>query len=579
MNRLSHAYQYCLFFYFLFGMHFLLDTSGGSGLYYSFNVIGWICVTVMLSITLWYISNTRTLYYSYFHLLLLLGLFLLIIPLFYQGEFTEHAIPRLLGLTGGILFLISFSQFNQGNVEQTTTLTHSINYSAEYSNNKPNKSWCFLWFILIGVSIQASVGLVEVFFLKKGMWAGFNPELHRPFGLFMQPNVMASFMATGLILSLYLFSFNKVKNYNRITVVFLYFCLVSTSFLIWLLQSRTGYLGFLFAFVCITGYLYKVNKHQLFIHILLIISSCYLAYNLSRVSNNTSYVQRDTAIYQDAGVRTDIYSVSLKMIKEKPVLGYGYGSFERSYLDFYNQLLSDNPELKKELSPPQQKLSHPHNELLYWAIEGGVFAILGLLCFAWAYLSILMKLPPLTALAMLALVTPIMLHSQTEFPFYAAVSHWLTLLIFIFYSHTLTATVDKKITITRSFLLRFLSLLLSAIFLPFLATTLHTTYLVTQYEKSHLKQVKQLNNIINPLPWRTKIENNMYNAILLDGIKNKNEEKLIRYITWGLQRIKYAPRQSIYINLLLCMQVLNMDKEYHQLLYEAQTTYPLKIDW
>ena len=87
----------------MIGMHVILETPGGTGLYLSFNVIGWIFAVLFIALSLWQITLNKKIYYSKFLGWALLGFCLLCLPLFYNNEFSDHAIPRILGLAGYIL--------------------------------------------------------------------------------------------------------------------------------------------------------------------------------------------------------------------------------------------------------------------------------------------------------------------------------------------------------------------------------------------------------------------------------------------------------------------------------------------
>ena len=113
-----------------------------------------------------------------------------------------------------------------------------------------------------------------------------------------------------------------------------------------------------------------------------------------------------------------------------------------------------------------------------------------------------------------------------------------------------------------------------AIFLPFLATTLHTGIIITSHEKQGYQDIKSFKSIINPIAWQSRLDANVYSHILVVGLKNREPKKLQQYIDWALTRVSYKPRASIYSNILLCLRVLGKNKQYQQILLEAQTLYP-----
>ena len=76
---------------------------------------------------------------------------------------------------------------------------------------------------------------------------------------------------------------------------------------------------------------------------------------------NSSIPVRGQQVYENVGARDVIFAVTADMIKEKPLVGYGYGGFERSFIDHFNQVCYvDHPEVGDTIT----RLSHPHNEVL-----------------------------------------------------------------------------------------------------------------------------------------------------------------------------------------------------------------------
>lgn len=549
------VYSYLKFFlicYFLVGMHIILDTPGGTGLYLSFNIIAWIIIVIVIALGFWQITLNKKINYSKMLIWLGIGCFCLYIPAFYSFEFTDHSIPRLLALTGGLLLLFCLYQF-------------PVSQSDKYQ---------LLILILIAVALESSLGLIQYFFFEEGFWGGYKVGISRPHGVFLQPNVMASFMATGMAIALYISTQFTLINtrYPLLLKGLIYFILFSTSFLLIVLQSRTGHLSALLVLALITPYAYKKNRKQLITNIAVIVFTIAIAFTSFDGSN---VAKRGADNYQSTGSRVVIYEVSLDMIKAKPWLGYGYGGFERSFIDHFNQYAIKNPEIGKTI----QRLSHPHNELLFWTIEGGAIAFLAFIIFSCAYINTLFNISKLKALALFSLLLPILLHCQLEFPFYSSVSHFVIFLFLLWLTDTENANARLSINCTKTFLMRFIALLIPIIFLPFLVTSLHTANILVEYEKSQYKPIEKLNRIINPIAWRNRLDTAVYTHILVLGLTERNSEKLEQYSRWALQRIKHMPRESIYENLLAVFRVLNKNKEYNQLLIKAKQTYPHKKDW
>jgi len=533
-------------------MHIILDTPGGTGLYLSFNIFAWLFVVVLIALGLWQVTLNKKIVYSKMLVWLSIGCLCLFIPAFYSFEFTDHAIPRLLALTAGLLFLFCLYQF-----PVTQTDKHQL-----------------LILILVAVAIESSLGLAQYFLFEEGFWGGYKVGFSRPHGVFLQPNVMASFMATGLAIAFFLsiklplvtsrFSF-PIKS-------LIYFVLFSTSFLLVVLQSRTGHLSVILVLALMTPYLYHKCRKQLTINVVIIALAIVTSAVDFQESNSSTWDSKD---YTSINARSTFFEVSLNMIKTEPLLGYGYGNFERSFIDHFNQYAIEKPSIGNTI----KRLSHPHNEFLFWVVEGGVIAFFAFTLFAIAYVSTWLNISRRKSLALFALLLPILLHSQLEFPFYSSVSHFIIFLLILW----LTDTENPKNTLstkcTSTMLIRFIALFIPMVFVPFLTTTLHTANILVEHEKQAYASTEKLKDIINPVAWQDRLDSAVYAHILVSGLTQRNSEKLEMYMTWGLQRIKYMPRESVYANLLFVLKVLNRRDEYQKLLIEAKQTYPQRESW
>jgi O-antigen polymerase len=533
-------------------MHIILDTPGGSGLYLSFNIIAWLFVVILIALGFWQMTLNRKIVYSKMLVWLSLGCLCLCVPAFYSFEFTDHAIPRLLALTGGLLLLFCLYQF-------------PVKQSDKYQ---------LMVLILIAVVLESCLGLAQYFFFKEGFWGGYKVGIIRPHGVFLQPNVMASFMATGLAIALFI-SIQYTKFQPRFSTplkCLVYLSLFSTSFLLVVLQSRSGHLSALLVLALIFPYLYQKSCKQLTINMAVIAFSVVIA---SLSIQFTDVFKRGNDSYQSIGARSVIYEVSIDMVKTKPIFGYGYGGFERSFIDHFNHYAIENPSVGKTI----QRLSHPHNEVLFWTIEGGIIALLAFMLFTKAYITTWLTINRRKALALFALLLPILLHSLLEFPFYSSVSHFIVFILILWLTDTENSKNTLSIRCTNTFLIRFMGLLIPVIFVPFLTTSLHTANILVDHEKSGGQSIEKLNNIINPIAWQNRLDDAVYSHVLVSGLTERNREKLELYIAWGIERIKYLPRESTYANLLLTLRILNKDVEHQQLLIEAKQTYPQRENW
>ncbi|MFP2770042.1 PglL family O-oligosaccharyltransferase [Oceanisphaera sp. KMM 10153] len=546
MARISLPYLWfwCFAAWSLGGMHYFMHNPGGAGFYLPFNMVGWIFISLMTGLGLWQMTLNRSVSYSRFHLWCWLVLLLLLVPLLYPNRgFADHALPRLAGLAGGLLFYFSLLQCR-------------LDETARYR---------LLYLLLAAISLEALLGLVQYYLLTPGNWIGYNTETNRPYGIFQQPNVMASFMATGLMLACYLGLADK-RRLPAVRHLWLGTVLVSGSLLLTVLQSRVGLLGGVTGLLLLLPWAWQ--KKPKFCLWGLGLVGLGVAIGLISMTLVDS-VQRGADIYTEPGIRKQIWLQSLALIAEHPWFGAGYGDFERQFMEFYATRQELHPGLP--MIPPN--LDHPHNELLYWGVEGGLLPVLAIISVALAFVCLLIRAPWRHALALAALVWPIALHSQTEYPFYHSLAHWVTLLVLLYW-------IDTRLEAPHSqpyrpwLLARFAALLLPALVVPFMITGLQTARVVTQYERGGSKEPALLLSASNPLAWLTRLEFNAMSLRLAVGSAQQNTAELQAYVDWGRQFVRHTPRANIYYNMALALNRLDRQQEADQLLQQARYFYP-----
>ncbi len=140
--------------------------------------------------------------------------------------------PRLLGLFAGLLFLFGLYQWRFNRLQRDR----------------------LLYLVLIAIAMEAALGLVQFYLLTPGNWIGYDTNANRPYGIFQQPNVMATFMATGIALAIWLvLRGNDHVWLRRVS----YGVILAASLLLIVLQSRVGQLGGLLAFILLGPQLHR----------------------------------------------------------------------------------------------------------------------------------------------------------------------------------------------------------------------------------------------------------------------------------------------------------------------------------
>ncbi|PNW69081.1 PglL family O-oligosaccharyltransferase [Aeromonas veronii] len=536
--------------YWLFGMHFFMHNPGGAGLYLPFNTWGWIFASLAIGLGLWQVTLRQRLVFSPLQAGLWMGALLLLLPMFYPGfEFKDYAIPRLLGLFAGLLFLFGLYQWRFNRWQRDR----------------------LLYLILIAIAIEAVLGLVQFYLLTPGNWIGYDTKANRPYGIFQQPNVMATFMATGLALAIWL---ELRREGGRLLMALRYGVILSAALLLVVLQSRVGQLGGLLALFLLMPQLYR---QRLLWRILALVIVALALGLLSQYG--MAGVKRGVEIYQSGGMRSIYWPYAAKLIAQAPWSGWGYGSFESVFLHHY---MAD-----KALSPSmvqiEYNLDHPHNEFLYWAVEGGIAPIIGMVIMGGALLVRLASVRWVNAMALLALVTPILLHTQTEYPLYHAIVLWWLLLTLIYcidteieesnvVSHGVSSWWDKECR--PWLLLRFMAIAIPLLVVPFMLTAIHTAWVVTKYERGGYKEPALLLDIVNPMAWLTRVEFDVNSVRLMVGLQTSNKAELEAYLEWGQAFVRHTPRANIYANMVIALNALGRTEEANGMRTAALKLYP-----
>lgn len=531
--------------YWLLGMHFFMHNPGGAGLYLPFNAWGWIFASLVMALGLWHVTLSQRLVVSPLLTAQWLGGLLLLLPMAYPGaELKDYAIPRLLGLFAGLLFLASLYQWRFGREGRDR----------------------LLYLLLGAVAIEALLGLVQYYLLVPGNWIGYDTQTNRPYGIFQQPNVMASFMATGLSLAIWL---ELRGDANPWLKGLRYGVILATSLLLVVLQSRVGQLGGVMALLLLSAQLGRERRlgrmlALVALGILLGLASQYLM----------AGARRGLEIYQSGGMRSIYWPYAAKLIAKMPWTGWGYGSFESVFLHHYMADKALNPAMVQI----EYNLDHPHNEFLYWAVEGGLAPMLGMVLMSGALLWRLSRAGWVKGAALFALVTPILLHTQTEYPFYHAIALWWALLLLLY---AMDAEVEEqghgnwRDHLYRPWLLlRFMAIAIPLIVIPFMLTALHTAWVVTKYERGGYKQPALLLDIVNPMAWLTRVEFDVNAVRLMVGLQANNQAELEAYLDWGQAFVRHTPRANIYANMVIALNALGRTAEADNLRASALMLYP-----
>lgn len=535
---------------YLFAMHIFLPNSGGEGFSLPFNLTTWIAASWIIGIGLWQAWRMNTWRVSKLSVLLLVVCVLMSLPIFYPESDLSHALPRLVGLWAGWLFLSVLQQFKLNN----------------------NQKQSLLFLIILAANIEALFAYYQYFLLDADNLLGYNIDSNRPYGIFQQPNVISTFLATGLILATYCFARLPYK-YNKHWFIHAV-CLVTPTILlplIIMIASRTAWLATFVSLVLMLPYLRRFVPWR---RAMTWAMMCLIGIVLGAGLITDQQLDGESVAAQKLGLtssRSFTYPQSLDMLIEKPFSGYGYGRFEESYILYTAHQHALNPDYPAGLP----NLTHPQNELLYWGVEGGALPLLGILIAGCYVIYRLRRGKPGTRLATFSILVPILLHTQLEYPFYLSSIHWLSFLILLYW-------IDQRggkiydLPLWRGWKkgLQVSCWLIPTVTTLVLVTTLQSGLALTRYEAEGEDHPEQLSALLNAYLWQDRLDKARYTADLKDGLRDQDPIALERYIHWALGMIQNQPRTEYYRNLLTAYRQLDMPLKVQQVKKEADFLFP-----
>ncbi len=278
------------------------------------------------------------------------------------------------------LIFVIFSIFNYQNPNDVYhMLSKIIAYLLSpiffiYFTQEKNRFYFLLGFI-IGVILATLASYIAYIFnlhilmgAKDSAWVVFHDHiLHNTF--------LA--IASAILL---LIAFDKKTSLNlKYSCIILHIILAIN--ILFIVNGRTGQIIYLI----ITAFII-VRKFHLKGLIYLLISSMIIApilYHSTVIQQGIANYKRDIALYNNGEYHTSMaarkifHKVSNQLIKEHPLLGYGTGSFARVYANYAN---------KHKLQP---LTNNPHRDILWIAVETGIF---GCIIFMLMLFSLILQL-------------------------------------------------------------------------------------------------------------------------------------------------------------------------------------------
>nr|WP_301280355.1 O-antigen ligase family protein [Yersinia frederiksenii] len=514
-------------------MHYEIN-RGGSGLHLPTNIVIW-AMMALLAIALYWPHSEKTYFVNpSSNRWLLFGALLLTLPGLWPTslQYVGAWLPRILGLWGGVILLLGL-------------------FRLKLSNNT-RQGWLLL--ILLSAWGQTILTLLQWFVFTSDNWMEFDTA-QRPYGIFQQTNVLASYLATGYAIATYLFIISSRRAIRGISTLTL---LVFPGVLM-LLQSRIGWLGGVTTLVLLS--LYYWRQRQLIGLWLCSLLSLLAAFYLLEIKS-TFLVSKD-------GSNADrwlILEYSWHMIQQHPWLGWGMGRFEYAFA----HTLAQAGLVPTHYTYP----SHPHNEILYGWAEGGIVALIGMLLLAIGYIKPLL-VQPKKVFPFWVLSLPIALHLMTEWPLYQSAGHWLVLILLgrLMVQENMLVAATSTASLWRRWLHG--AIVLSAFCtLLFMLTGFKTGRVLTLSERSGLVDMQPLDNLINPYIQWERYQYIRHINLLLQFNHNPDPAFLTQFRMWAEQYIQLHNDPNVYQSLIMITQYQNDIAQANQLRQAAQALFP-----
>lgn len=512
-----------------FSAFYYHPNMGGEGLFFPFNSVVWIVTAFVIFLAVWRMWQQQEIRLpASYGMILAMPLLILLIGFIVGLEQPLSWMLRISAIFLGFLLFFGLFQFNASR--------------REVMNG---------FYVLCGaLSLHAVVGALQL--LPGTFLFGFIPNVDNQIsiGMFQQPNLQASIMATAIVVSVYLLSTPDFRERPVWIKLLPLLCLLLSTFVLMSSGSRVGLLGGGVALVLMLLSRFSLLKLRrgwvLGMLVVLLIGG-----GAGPVINNDgavrAYSKMEKIGEQGRDVRKDVYRISWEVIKDKPVLGHGIGSFQRVFHEKAAEY-----QLKTDGFNLGVQFSHPHNELLLWTIESG---IVGLLAFLFAIIAVVFQLVSLgwqRGGAMAALLFPIALHTQVEHPFYISAYHWIIFLflLFVVFRQSGCKTYPLHISFSAGVLIRGLSIMLMLAVLWFCTTSLYYSYRIVYILYSGEAKVGELDPIRDH-PYFSDIATRLLFTHYSEAEQASKETRVTSdYAQWMEVFLKREPDVNVFIDLI-----------------------------
>ncbi|NRP94651.1 O-Antigen ligase [Marinobacterium sp. xm-g-59] len=552
-SRASKVLTILLSLLFLVAPFYYQDNLGGEGLNLPFNAVVWLPVLFIIAGAIFkIIESGEWVRPNYLWLILAMPIGLYLTGFVSGMDRPGEWLIRLGVVFGGIALWFSVLQYR-------------------LSEQQMNQ---LLYLLLASMLIHALVGLVQM--ISHPLFRGWVPisSGNRLLGMFQQPNLQASLMATAVALALWLATTKTFSEQRWPQKSALFLTLFLASLEVAASGSRVGLIGAVLALllICVGRIKALISQPLLAIALAFTLGTGAIAGYQANDGALQAYNKIEKLAEEGKDARPHIYRIAYDVFERSPLFGHGIGSFQS---EFQKERVTYYQTTDASAVDGSPRFSHPHNELLFWMDEGGLVALLAI---GIAVLGVVLQLIRLgwgEGLALAALLLPIALHTQTELPFYISTYHWilLTLLLAVLFSHR-TLIKPVKLSLGATALLKGSPLVIVPIMVLFLVHSLLSQTGIMQYYKHRGTEPTHLRFALNNVYFKELGEYFVMRSSLYGAIEHQDQNAVLGFIEWGEAYLEQIPDIQLYRDVAIARQNIGDEEGALALIDQAKAIYP-----
>lgn len=521
----SRTLEGLLFLLFVVSPFYITSSIGGTGFDLPFNISVWFAATLVIGFMLWHVASSDkiTLPKNYLYLLMLpAGILLSAVIAGVIDPVTW--LFRILYILAGVIFLFGLFQFKSLSVERV------------------------LFFIVLSGLLVSIYGVVQIHQLQS--YFGYyllGPKNLLPTTIFQQVNVTATYLATALLVAIYLL-FISSNSTKKAFQALLYITIILSTYVLVSSGSRIGLLslGLSFLFL-IAGLLKSIKEDKVKFLVVIVLLSVGSLTSLASVSGQSGFNKTVDKTYKlvkanNSEARVVIYGAALNSIQSAPIFGHGIGSYKSEWLYHSANLHTKYPNV--EHMP--YTLGHPHNEILMWAIEGGAIAVIGIFIALVSTLRSVGRFYGLTSFAYFSLLLPISMHNMLELPFYISSLHWFVWLFLIFVAlKAISTDKSNQLSQTAKLSIRGITFVFGLTSLIFLLQTASAQKDITDYVYGRSTDKPLQQALINPY-FQADARAMANRSVLYHAIENGDKQKIMQLLQQFQHELDMNPDLKLF---------------------------------